>query len=304
MYIFTYFVEPIRGTESAWFIGDGFASNSFEQYFSERSLRSYNAGYVRLNYNVLGKVTNQYISNSKNILIRIRAMLYSAIKDEVKLPKYIVNVFDDDIMKNLKPEITESDDLLNKVIGYIMKEQSKLIEIQREYLPEKAKRSGFPQIIWIEAPVHDCFNNNETRHIYNKSLAKAAQHQENVTILKLKKIWDPTDINLFVEDSDRYTSDGYSNYWAAVDYTMKFMDTILIKKLRNRNSKKGKKQVKIPGKRSKSFNKYHWQSKNYEGNHTQSHQYGNDDSSCSYEYGEDESYDRRPLPKPREYYDY
>ena len=73
-------------------------------------------------------------------------------------------------------------------------------------------------------------------------------------------------MNLFVTESDCFTAQGYAAYWEAVDKTVKYCDTILIKKLQKQrsNPKSARKQ---PGHRHKThealrkqehYDKYHW----------------------------------------------
>ena len=88
-----------------------------------------------------------------------------------------------------------------------------------------------PQIVWIEAPVHSNFSNNTDRIEFNKSLNTAAQFYPKVHVLGLKKIWDPDNVNLYHKESRCFTADGYQYYWSAIDKTVKYADTILVKKL-------------------------------------------------------------------------
>ena len=190
---------------------------------------------VRDNYDVTAKVTNQYISNDRNIINRYRNTLISAIKDEVLLAKIIVIIPDDDIFKLFDEEWNEVSKAIGRVINEIMASQTKLIQMQKDFLPKRSKKVNFPQILWIKVPVHDNFKDNHMRHIFNERLNTVSQFYEGITVLKLKKIWDPTDSNLFLYESNRFTSEGINAYWAAVDCTIRFMDTIMIQKV-NRKS--------------------------------------------------------------------
>ena len=72
-----------------------------------------------------------------------------------------------------------------------------------------------------------------------------AKYHENITVLKLKKGWNPDDSTLYVREARCYTYEGLSTYWQAVDKTVKFCDTILLKKFE----------------KSRNMEKFHWSSK-------------------------------------------
>ena len=139
----------------------------------------------------LPKLTSKYISGTKNVLARYRNLLVSMIKEQPRLPKLLVNVMDNDLIKNLPDEIWEDSRALNRVVTTLMNGQSKLILTQKEFLAQKSKKTTYPHIIWIEAPVHDNFPDNDTRQLFNRSLNEAAKFQQDVTVLKLKEDLGP-----------------------------------------------------------------------------------------------------------------
>ena len=65
---------------------------------------------------------------------------------------------------------------------------------------------------------------------FNKTINKLALQYDNTWSLQLKKIWDPQDHSLVTLDRNRFTVQGYQKYWEAVDKTLKYVDTILLKK--------------------------------------------------------------------------
>ena len=256
-----------------WILGDSFASASMEPYFKTKSLEKYGGGYIRENFDVLGKLSNKYLSNDPNLISRLHNQLVDAIHEKVILPKYLVVVLDDDLIKFLNLEPREGvAKAMGRVINEIMSDHRKLLQRQKEYLNKRSKKYMFPQIVWIEAPYHKNFGrtNNSLRKIYNQCLDKVASFNTDVTILELKKIWESDNSRLFIEESSRYTTEGFANYWAAVDCTLKFMDTIYIQKILTKTAKKDKKKNK--GKQSagrngesqsQSQNRYKWESGAY-----------------------------------------
>ena len=305
--MFHIFTEPIKGYEQLWILGDAFTASSFEQYYKLKAMKDFAAGHMIESYDVMARSGNKYTSNDPNILSRLRNMLIGLIHQEVKLPKMIIIVLDDDLVKYYGPD--EDDECLEKafkrLLNELMTEFRKIISTQKERLPKKAQRPFYPQMVWIEAPLNKCFGNNRERKIFNKSLNSSAKFQENVSVLALKKIWDYDNTRLFVNEALRYTSEGLSMYWAAVDCTVRFMDTILFHKIEMRASKKARNDSKADNSEN-AKKKYKWESESFK-------RKSSDQSSYREGRPKDRRYDdnyypsfdgrrRLPEPRPQNYY--
>ena len=72
-------------------------------------------------------------------------------------------------------------------------------------LPAKCKKEGFPHILWILAPYHKNFENNDQRYKFNRAVEDACKFHCNASALELKKVWNSEDEGLF--STRRYTSD-------------------------------------------------------------------------------------------------
>ena len=129
--------------------------------------------------------------------------------------------------------------------------------------------------------MHENYANNGLRYKYNKCLATMAAFHRNVVSLHLKKVWDPTNLNLYLEESCRYTAAGWTAYWEAVDRTVKYADTILCKKGIRQHGKKSTSH--------KTQDRYRWRQQNNNGNHYQEPDSDDDETNRSH---------RRRLPKP------
>ena len=227
------FAGTIKGLEKAWFLGDSFCYKNFEQYYYKAGASSH---YLIQHYEVSGFLCDGYQSQDKNIFSRLRNVLANALEQQVFLPKLIVLVPDDDILCYLvdKLGILNKDKISyasTKLLDWLMKEHDKLILQQKDNLPLKSKKYNFPQIVWIEAPLHDGFFNNELRAEFNNCLKKVGALHNNVSVLELKKIWDQHDSSLYLEEAQRYTSIGFRTYWDAVDRTLRFCDTTIIRRV-------------------------------------------------------------------------
>ena len=76
---------------------------------------------------------------------------------------------------------------------------------------------------------------------FNNCRHEMAKLFEDISVLELKKIWDPTDTSYFIGDTDRLSATGFKKYWEAVDRSVQYCDTtVMVKKkikyLQTRNS--------------------------------------------------------------------
>ena len=241
----------VRGYEEIWFFGDNFGFRSYLEHFNERDPANYD-GYVKMQYSMKGFFTNKFTHHDQNAVSRLCNVIAKAIQDRTLLLKIMVIVPDDDLITYVNINNYGFTKAMTRIVDNIMKQHTKYVEIQKDFLPERSKRPLLPQIIWIQAPLHDNFHNNNDRTKFNKILAEVAQLHPNTSALALKKVWDPSDTRLYVAHS-RFTSLGLTTYWAAIDKTIKFADTILLKKWLKQAENNYVRSRKNPSK-----NKYKW----------------------------------------------
>ena len=216
----------IKGIEKIWFVGDEFVHNSYAEYYFQRSQTEFQ-GYVKDKYEMSGfMATNSPLDRS--LVSRIRNNLLTAIREQPVLPRIVVVVLDDNIVNFIEQKNDTSSYTIGKVIHSIMTEHNRLICSQKDYLPNKAKRLNLPQVLWIEAPLHQSFINNTLRQKFNTCLQDMARLIPNVSVLSLKKVWDASDVHNYSEVSRKLTVHGYKQYWEAVDRTVCYCDTTII----------------------------------------------------------------------------
>ena len=285
---------------------------SFEQYYKMKQLKEFGAGYMTEYYDLTGRSSNQYVSNDPNFISRVRNLLVALIQKEVLLPKYIAIVLDDDLVKYLNHDGEGQSKALRRILNELMTDFRKIVSKQKEFLEKKSKKPYYPQFVWLEAPMNVNFGNNPGRKTFNDALHVASKFHENVTVLDMRKIWDADNTRLFVAESLRYTCEGYSTFWAAVDCTMKFMDTLLFKKIENKSTKKAKaalseksttqqkKEDRAPI--DKYADQYKWESDDYKSNRSDRKRAHRDEDYQDKYYPSFEG--RRKLPHPRRYRDY
>ena len=246
--MYNFIAGRIKGCEAVWIIGDDFVSKSFDQYYKSWSTSPsqatiHNAGrtlYLFENFEVSDFYSNKYVSANQNTISRLRSAFQKGIQDNVILPKYVVIVPDNDIITYFNHTGLGFGKSMGRIINHLMSEYNKLILAQKDFLPTKAKKLLQPQMVWIQLPYHKYFMNNPEREIFNESLMDVVHFHDNTTTLPMKKVWDPEDGNSYADDAQRFTSNGLTKYWMAIDCTLKYMDTICWKKLIGPDSMKKK----------------------------------------------------------------
>ena len=230
---------PVTAYNRCWFFGDEFTARSFDQYFQGHNSADYN-GYVKVYFDTFG-FFHGLLSDNPSKLSRMGNLMVQAVnyKSDRKLrpfPKIIVVVPDVDLLKCFTSAHSISKPI-GRFLNYVMTEHDRAIAAYKEHLPAKCLHSDFPQILWIQAPEHQNFNDNDQRRKFNKSLEEVCQFHNNVHALMLKRVWDPKDGNLFLADSQRFTTDGLKCYWEAVDRTVRYFDSVLLKKIEKEKRK-------------------------------------------------------------------
>ena len=168
-----------------------------------------------------------FLGNLMKAALDKTASIYKRI---LPFPKMIVVVTDDDVINCLKNISTDLPKAFNRLVNHVMLEHERSISSFKEHLMPKSKKDGYPHILWILAPMHQNFLNNSERFKYNKAIESMCKLHSNVSCLELKKIWDPKDDGLYVSDQKRFTTEGFKKYWEAIDRTIRYCDSVILKK--------------------------------------------------------------------------
>ena len=218
------------GREDLWIIGDLFASNSVERYLKEAcnttikgkiDTGTHSGDYFKIKV----FTSNQYSGQIRNTIGRIRNTIARAFNSQQALPKVIVIVLDDDIINFVPVDEFGVSIIYGRIIHYLFAECKKLLALKRERLPKKALVET--HLIWIAPPFHNGFSNSNLHAKFSRNLDNIANLFEGMWSLKLKKIWDPADFNLYLQDAKRFTAMGLMSYWMAVERAIRFWDTVL-----------------------------------------------------------------------------
>ena len=252
----------IKGYKSIWFLGDDFASRTFEQYFKAKEWKGMN--YVQQNFEVYSTFSSKHTSTDNNAVSRLCNLLVKAIQDNIILPKFIVIVLVDDLVNfiGINHQNTEAGQSISRILNNIMSEQQKLILAQKDYLSTKAKKDNFPLIIWMQSPTHQEFPNNDDRKLFNSCLTDVVKFFLNTCTLEMCKCWDQDNLNYYVGNYNRFTTDGLTTYWNSITYTVKFANTLLWKYYENKqwltSSAPTWQSRKFDQHGTRNTDRYHW----------------------------------------------
>ena len=175
----------------------------------------------------------------KSGLLKIRLWLLQLINDQVKLPKAIILVLDNDLIRfaNRNDELMLVE-IMEHFIHHIAKDLQQMIQDYKEMLPLKAKKEGFPRILWVESPLHRNFEDNHLRIRYNSCLQNVLDSYPMVMPIKMKKEWNPASDEHF--NHNRFSSSGLIKYWASIDSSFRHWETVVSRNKKFRESIYGK----------------------------------------------------------------
>ena len=118
-----------------------------------------------------------------------------------------------------------------------MEEIHRIISGYKSKLPNKSTHEYLPHVLWILPPQHKNFGNNARRELYESSIETLVDKYPNMGALRLKKVWEELDGSLYLREQNRFTDQGYHDYWNAVDAAIRFWDRTLIEIMYKRQKK-------------------------------------------------------------------
>ena len=143
---------------------------------------------------------------------------------EIKFPKAVIFILDDDIIQStIKSNKIGATIIFTKLIDWLFTEINSLITQRKEQLPPRALKAEYPRVYWVEAPQHKNFQNNLLRRKLNSVIQTSANKFPNFRIMRMKKIWNQEDSNLF--RNNRFSAEGLAKYSAPIDNALEFNDT-------------------------------------------------------------------------------
>ena len=169
-------------------------------------------------------------SYDTNTVSRFRNAIAKAVREQKILPKILVIVPDDDLIKFMLRNGISTSKPMERILCWLMSQIDRILSTHKEFLPIKSKRPKEPMIIWVAPPYNVNFHDNILRQAFCKALERCAVSHDGTHTLQLKKIWNENETTLFLREDKKYTSRGYKTYWYTVDKAIKYANTLLLKK--------------------------------------------------------------------------
>ena len=222
----------ILGCKHIWIIRDEFMAQTANQYFKQACympVRGQDTMSTHCGDNFEIKLfhATEYGSNVCDFMAHLCNTLAGALNDEKLLPKAIVFVLDDEMIKYANINKFGMSLAYGKLLHYLMSEINKLILAKKDFLPVRSRCPHQSEMIWINPPFHSGFKNNSQRNKFSRAFDTTAAIYDDTWSLKLKHIWDTQGSELFLPEVNRYSAKGLMTYWMAVDPTIRFWDTAL-----------------------------------------------------------------------------
>ena len=152
---------------------------------------------------------------------------------------------------DVEDELDSLSSIFSRTSKWLVNQFNKLIEIRKDQLNSKCKKDNYPICYWVEAPQHENFANNLSRRKFNSSLQAEISVMKNMRIMRMKKIWDPEDSQLYLGNSSRLTTSGIFKYWSSIDNALQFNDSKAVKFEQRKQTQKGRPQFQTKFKWSK-----------------------------------------------------
>ena len=145
-----------------------------------------------------------------------------------KLPKWIIIVLENDLIRNLKYEFAVESSY-ETVITWICNQLNAARESMRDKLPFKAKKFEFPHIIFIEPTLHRNYTDLDLRTSFLRSLKTVISRYQNIMTLRIEQDWDDNNDDYFSGREKRYTSTGLKKFWSGIDKALMYADSKVLR---------------------------------------------------------------------------
>ena len=209
--------------EDVWIIGDSFVGATADHYFQNAGNRR--DFYIKKMYDTAVMFNNKHFDAC--LLSRVRNVLVHAVNNRDRLPKAIVLVLDNDMIRFAGHDYVGTEIILKEYINWLATNMQEVLQEYKNKLTEKCKKEGYPRILWVESPLHCNFEDNHLRRKYNMCLYETLNEYDDVMPIKLKKEWHTENPNYF--SNNRFTGAGLDKYWASIDSSFRHWETIVEK---------------------------------------------------------------------------
>ena len=138
-------------------MGDAFVRATDVHYLQQREEDKQNL-YTAANHDTIFYYTDKEFDPS--LVSRLHNMFVRAKNDADRLPKAIVLVMHNDILRFAKANEASINVSVPMYITWIAKEFCDLLNAYKDKLPLRARTEDYPRILWVESPTHRNFEDN------------------------------------------------------------------------------------------------------------------------------------------------
>ena len=176
------------------------------------------------NFEVQGYSTDGVHSYDPSTLSRYRNLLIKAYQRFNRLPKLIVIVFEDDIIRAIDMEVNGISQAYEAILNWLIKEHYRSILLIKEKLPSKSIREDWPHILYLAPTIHKYYKNDNLRRSFTRALesvARKSQSFKNMSTLRLREHWNKDDSSLYNDHRGYITAQGLSIFWQSLHSSIK-----------------------------------------------------------------------------------
>ena len=210
-----------------WIIGDRFVQKTGFTYFLHATENIQpTIPYLKENYDI--KMYSGFNQRDKNpsYMARMVNQIVKGIRERKLLPKAIVVVIEDDLIFDANFDNYGNGLVYAESIGWMAKEMGELVAQYKCALPLKSVKPTHPKFLWIAAPYHDSFVNNDLRKKINTAMYNVTAPIQSMNTIKLKGKWDSQNFRLVCKNN--LTGEGLAKYWSAIDSGFRFWMNVML----------------------------------------------------------------------------
>ena len=228
-WMFSYFPDVSAAYEQLWIFGDNFVSESSD--FLRRLFRMKSntsevpapKSYIANNFEVSVFANSANKTHMRSTLGRLRNLIMAAIKIKELLPKYIIIIIENDLIRCVKYRKPGIFDIFGRILRWLADEFHQAVMDWKSALPSRAKRNLYPQIFWTALPYHQNFKTTcINRHKFNQCLDTVANMHNEMKMLRIRRIWSNADSS--VTPAEVITLEGVERYWRGIDEAIEFWE--------------------------------------------------------------------------------
>ena len=200
-------------------VGDTFVNRTARGSFLRNEHEN---AYTINNFEVGISAVDKSVAHNPYITSRLNNAMVNLFNGAINMPKIVVVVLEEDLINEVSYEGNAATECYAKYLTEIIDDFHRITTAFRQVLPNNAKKQGWPKLLMIPATLHDDYDNNNARVLFNDTLEAVAQYHNDVCPLKLLQVWDPHDHSIYSKTEQRYINGGVNRLWSAIDRTIAF----------------------------------------------------------------------------------